>query len=238
MIRLFGESVGLFSTFVFNNKNFQGKVLLILLIMVLSACQPKKIIIEDDSEIRPWRSDKQIFSLNQSLNELNHAWEYHAKIGLKTNSGNEQAKLIWKYAKQNNKLRLFGPLGMGTIKLNFDQFGAQLVDNKGNIHKGWNAEVLLNDIVGWPLPIDALAQWLFMLPDHEFAYQYRLNADGQLESIRQLGWQIDYKDYRFYAGQLLPRKITAFMQSDNTDLGKVTVKLITKSWQLGVDTSD
>lgn len=238
MIRLSGRGEELLSTDVFNNKNLHGRILLILLLIVMSACQPKKIIIEDDEKITQWRSDRQIFSLNRSLNDAKHAWEYQARIGLKTNNGNEQANLIWKHAKQNNKLRLFGPLGMGTIKLNFDQFGAQLIDSKGNIHRGLNAGVLLNDIVGWPLPIDALGEWLFMLPDHEFVYQYRLNADGQLESIRQLGWQVDYKDYRLYSGQLLPRKITAHTQFSNAELGEVTVKLVAKFWQLGIESID
>lgn len=238
MISMSAGSVNLFSRIEFNNKRLQAKFLLVFLSIGLSACQPKKIVIEDDVEIQHWRSDKQIFSLNQSLNESKHIWEYQAKIGLKTNNGNEQANLIWKYAKQNNKLRLFGPLGMGTVKLNFDKYGAQLVDNKGNSHQGASASELLNDIVGWPLPVEALTQWLFLLPDSTHVYQYRLNVDGQLTSIRQLGWQIDYQDYRAYGSIQMPRKITAQREFFENGLGKVTVKLIAKSWQLGVDKSD
>ena len=238
MISMSAGSVNSFSIIKFNSKSLKAKSFLTFLFVLLSACQPKKIMIESDVEIQQWRSDKQIFSLNQSLNDLKHVWKYQAKVGLKTNKGNEQANLIWEYAKQNNKLRLFGPLGMGSVKLNFDQYGAQLFDNKGNSHQGVNASELLNDIVGWPLPVDALTQWLFLLPDLDYAYQYKLNADGKLASIRQLGWQIDYQDYREYNGQQMPRKIIANKEFIDSGLGEVAVRLIAKSWQLGIDIRD
>ena len=176
-----------------------------------------------------WYSERDPFDVNNQLSTVE--WRYSAKVGLSSDSLREQANLVWQYVDQKNNIRLFGPLGVGAIKIEFDRTGVQLSDNKGVLHRGSSAQQLLTDIVGWPLPIDALSHWLFVQPDLTLPYQYRLNEDGQVASIRQLGWQIDYSNYRQYDDQLLPRKLSAYKQFTNDEHGAVTVKLITKSWQ-------
>ena len=145
----------------------------------------------------------------------------------------EQANVVWDYADQTNSVRLFGPLGAGQVKLEFDQYGVQLSDNKGLLHRGLaaegvTAEKLLTDITNLPIPVDALVYWLFVLPAPEFAFTYQLDSQGNVASLQQLGWQISFSDYRDYAGNLLPRRLTAIR--DDVEQA-VTVKLITKNWQ-------
>lgn len=176
-----------------------------------------------------WRNDRQPFSDVDVSTDYD--WRYAAKVGLTTDTLREQANLVWQYADQHNDIRLFGPLGVGAIKIQFDRAEVTLSDNKGVLHRGNSAQELLTDIVGWPLPIDALSHWLFVRPDPTLPYQYRLNDEGQIASIRQLGWQIDYSNYRDYDSQLLPRKLSAFKQFASSEQGAVTVKLVTKSWQ-------
>lgn len=223
------------------SQNFRGhqvlnsSVKIIVLLIALSACQPKKELVVGDStqqqyESTGWRSDRDYFQeSDQNLNDLTQ-WHYSGKVGITTARLKEQANLVWNYSDQSNTVRLFGPLGVGAIKLEFDQYGVVLSDNKGVLHRGASAQALLTDIVGWPLPIDALSHWLFVLPEPGQPFQYRLNDAGQLASLRQLGWQIEYKDYRQYQQQVLPRKLTAFKQFDTGNQGLVTVKLITKAW--------
>ena len=178
-----------------------------------------------------WRSDRQYFAESKlSLHSLSK-WQYRGKVGLTTSKLHEQASLNWEFHDQGNAIQLFGPLGVGAVKIEFDQYGVQLIDNKGRVHRGHSAQALLTDIVGWPIPIDALSQWLFVLPAPGSTFQYRLNESRQVASIRQLGWQIDYADYRQYADRLLPRKLTAFKQFEASEQGAVTVKLVTRSWQ-------
>jgi outer membrane lipoprotein LolB len=180
----------------------------LILLVMLTACQtlPNDPSAETESG---WRSSADFFvERRQYTNSLN-SWRYSAKVGLSTPDLNEQANLIWEFEDQSNSLRLFGPLGVGTIKLQFDQSGVVLSDNKGLLHRGNNAEQLLTRIVGWPIPIEALSSWMFVLPAIGSPYRYRLNQDQQIERLEQLGWLIQYSDYRDYQGQLLPRKIIA-----------------------------
>jgi len=164
--------------------------------------------------------------LNQPLYR---SWRYAAKVGVTTPALRQVANIVWDYSDQSNNIRLFGPLGVGLVKMQFDQYGVQLTDNRGRVHTGVSAEKLISDIAGWPIPIDALSQWLFVLPLDGAGYRYQLDGDGNVALLEQLGWRIEYSDYQSYGEKFLPRKIVA--NKPLNENGPVVVKLITKNWQ-------
>ena len=200
-----------------------------LLGLSLAACQ-----VMTRSQVSPpkvmWQADQSHFEQSgRDLRQL-QKWQYNAKIGLTIGQRSEQANLLWNYRDQSNEVNLYGPLGAGAVKLHFDQYGVELSDNKGTLHRGNSAEILLSEIVGWPLPIDALSYWLFVMPAPDAAFQYALDQQQQVVSIRQLGWQIEFRDYRAYGEQMLPRKLTATRRVGKNPGELVKVKLITKGW--------
>jgi outer membrane lipoprotein LolB len=213
----------------------QRAIGVVILLIALAACQTRPIVAPDTKSENWLRDADQLPVTNQGLRDLT-SWQYSAKVGLSINGKAEQANLDWVFHDQSNQIRLFGPLGSGTVKLEFDQFGAQITDNKGRVYignaaEGRDAQQLLTEVVGWPIPVNALAFWLFVLPAPEAAFEYQLDQVGQVTALRQLGWRISYADYRDYGGQLLPRKITAFKSFADARLGKVRVRLIAKDWR-------
>jgi len=222
------------------------------LFSLLAACQNLPKAPNAQTEVN-WLSSSDVFVERQQFARQLKAWQYSAKVGLSTPKLNEQANLIWEFADQANSVRMFGPLGVGAIKLQFDEFGVVLSDNKGLLHRGDSAEQLLTRIVGWPIPIDALSSWMFVLPAPGATYRYALDKNRKVERLEQLGWLIEYSDYRDYQGQLMPRKIvaskilsrstksstankrraTVTVGEKNAAIDKqIVVKLITKSWTL------
>ena len=109
---------------------------------------------------------------------------------------------------------------------------------RASYHRGDSAEALLTRIVGWPIPIDALRSWMFVMPTQDAAFRYALDADMRVQLIEQLGWVIEYSSYREYNGEFMPRKIVAskmlfdpnYDETNSAADPKVVVKLITKSW--------
>lgn len=214
------------------------------LVAFLTACQsvPQVVTPSDDAA---WSRDvvgfmqahKEAYKTRHSLAN----WRYSAKVGITTPAAREQANLVWQFADQANQVRLFGPLGVGAIKIDFDDYGVVLRDNRGVSHRGDSAEALVTKIVGWPIPIDALGYWLFGLPLPDRAFEYQQSDDGSLLKLRQLEWQIEYTDYKEYFKDdstrrtdlpqpgLMPRKIVATKQDDNGE--QIVVKLITKGWR-------
>ncbi len=205
---------------------------LLMLAVFLSACQTPKKLVGVGAE--RWLSNPAVFKDGYQMHSQLSNWRYSAKIGVVTPEESSQANMVWQFddsAETNNVVRLFGPLGVGAIKIEFDERGVQLSDKKGILHQGDSAEALLHRIVGWPIPVDALQYWLFSLPQPDQAFEYRLNEQEQLKVLRQFGWVINYSTYRDYhkKGQLLARKIVAKKQVSSEQ--EVSVTLVTKTWK-------
>lgn len=202
---------------------------MIAALLGIAACQtaPKKPA-ESVSE-RNWLSDSNYFKQRLLDYQQTQGWRFSAKVGIKTPQLQEQANLVWQFADQSNDVRLFGPLGVGSVKLEFDQYSVQLKDNKGLLHRGVSAQELLTKIVGWPIPVDALSYWLHGLPSSKGPHQYQLNEINELVGLKQFGWAIKYAGYQEYQGRRLARKLTATKQVSPEQ--SISVKLVTKSWQ-------
>jgi len=206
---------------------------MLLLAIFTTACQtlPEPRVVEPEIE---WFDDEAYFVPRIDSTAQQTTWRYSAKVGISSPEVREQANLVWEYRDQANEVRLFGPLGVGAIKLQFDEYGVVLSDNKGLLHRGDSAEQLLTRIVGWPIPIDALSSWIFVMPATQSSFRYQLDDDQQIKRLEQLGWSIEYSAYKYYGDQLMPRKIVAtkilpFDSDDQADK-QIVVKLITKSW--------
>ena len=208
---------------------------LLLLALFLAACQTPSKVVESGATGK-WLSDAKVFRQGYKEYSSLSQWRYSAKVGVVTPQESNQANMIWQFDNAdsqhaNNVVRLFGPLGIGAIKIEFDDKSVQLSDRTGILHKGNSAENLLHRIVGWPIPVDALQYWLFSLPQPEKQFEYQLDEQGQLQVLRQFGWEINYSDYRDYRnnGQLLARKVVAKKQASLDQ--EVSVTLVTKTWK-------
>ena len=198
--------------------------------LILSACQHRPEITPSADSQAGWLNDWERFEPRAT--SVSAQWRYTAKVGITTPQLREQANMVWQYQDQSNNVRLFGPLGAGAVVIDFDQYGVQLSDNKGGVHRGDSAEDLLSKITGWPIPVQSLRHWLFVRPDPNLLFRYQLDEIGNVASIEQSGWRIIYADYRDYGGpQQLPRKLTASRTVGLHSGDTVTVKLITKEWQ-------
>ena len=223
---------------------FQWACLLSLALFLVACQTPSKVI--DRGSTGKWLSDPKVFKSGYKEHSSLSQWRYSAKVGVVTPEESNQANMIWQFEsaasqqkngqqanteQATNVVRLFGPLGIGAIKIEFDDQSVQLSDRTGILHKGNSAENLLHRIVGWPIPVEALQYWLFSLPQPEKQFEYQLDEQGQLQVLRQFGWEIEYSDYRDYRNnaQLLARKIIAKKQSSPDQ--EVTVTLVTKTWK-------
>jgi len=208
-------------------------ILVLSSVLLLAACQTLPVPDPNDGGKR-WRNDLSVFEPGLKAVESIANWKYSAKVGVKTPSEREQANIVWQFSDQANNVRLFGPLGVGAVRLEFDRYGVVLSDNKGILHRGSSAEDLLTQIIGWPIPLDALSYWLFALPNPDTPFRYQANESGELQVLEQHGWSIRYSRFKQYqsteplAGTALPGKLVATKQVAPNQ--HIEVKLITKSW--------
>ena len=198
----------------------------IILLCCLSACV--SVPEPSTSHADNWLTDTRQFSNPKLAALIEDGWHYAGKVSVATESMREQASLDWHYHDQSNQMRLFGPLGVGAVKLNYDRYGVMLSDNKGVVHRGDSAEQLLSDIIGWPIPVNALSSWIFVIPSASNPFRYQVDNQGRVTVIEQLGWRIEYRDYREFSGFFMPSKIFASKLADAAN--KVEVRLVTRNW--------
>ena len=154
------------------------------------------------------------------------SWDIHARAALKLEGGAYNIGLSWKRAAERFTILLEAPFGQGVFRIEGnagESYRLRLPD--GQVYTNSSAEALLEDVIGWSLPISGLEYWIRGLPQPGSDYSHSLDRGGRARSIRQDRWAIDYVDYfADPAEPELPRRI-------NLSRDELSLKLVIERWQ-------
>ncbi len=108
------------------------------------------------------------------------------------------AHFFWQQTGQSQyRLLLTNPLGSRELELSARPGDAELVDKKGQRYQAQDAEKMLEQMTGMPIPLDSLRQWILGLPGD--AADYTLDEHYRLRELhyRQNGktWDVTYSGY-------------------------------------------
>jgi len=132
--------------------------------------------------------------------------------------------LFWLQRQDYYDIRLSGPLGRGAARLTGRPGQVSLeVANQGR-YEATSPEELLEQQIGWKLPVSHLVWWVRGLPAPDSKSRLSLNGDSRLATLEQDGWQVEYLSYVEQGGYWLPERI----KLHGTDLD---VTLVIKDWQ-------
>lgn len=197
--------------------------------LLLSACQTTSIKQADDTaNMRPI-AERDFAAFYQAYDGYT-AWQLRAAFSFVNEEENGQGKLIWQQRVRNaepySDIQLLGPLGAGAVRVSMTPQLSTLQQGK-RIYKAPSAQQLMQEILSWNLPIDALPYWVFGLPARDAAGVYQLDENGHIHQLRQLGWQIQFKQYRQLDDVVfnLPRKIFATHAQTGTKIRLVVTSL-------------
>ena len=173
--------------------------------------------VEGHGSPAQWRENK------QQLTSLD-GWQINGKIGIRAPKDSGSGTLFWLQRQDYYDIRLSGPLGRGAARLTGRPGKVSLeVANQGRFDAP-NPEILLEEQLGWKLPVSNLACWVRGLPAPDSKSKLTLDTDSRLASLEQDGWQVEYSSYIQQNGFWLPEKI----KLHGTDLD---VTLVIKVWQ-------
>jgi len=174
----------------------------------------------DDPQVQERWSARQ-----QALLEFK-IWDIHARAAIRLKGQAYNIGLSWQRQTENSMILLEAPFGQGIIRIESSTGGVyRLRLPDGRVFESSTAEALLENMVGWSLPISGLEYWIRGIPRPGSAYSHKLDSEGRARAITQDGWAIGYLDY--YAreeGPQLPRRVKLVSDS-------VTFKLIIEHWQ-------
>lgn len=172
-----------------------------------------------NNETMSWQARK------TQLNRI-HAWRISGAVAIKTKQQAFTASLNWRQRNYANfKIYLFGPLGMGAVTL----FGAPsnvVLHANNQKYTAQSASQLLQQQLGWQLPVNNLYYWVRGLPAPGSVNRIRYDRFHHITYLNQRGWRIHYLQYTGVGRYDLPSKI--YLQNRY-----MSGRLIISRWTIG-----
>ncbi len=144
-----------------------------------------------------------------------------------TNNG-FTAAIVWDQQHlplQQTHMTITGPLSLWHAHFIATNKDATLMLSDGKVFHAASIEALLRANVAWYLPVTALNSWLFALPEPGSHATLKRNEAGEVTTLIQSGWTIDYSAYQVISGYRLPKRLTLTK-------GPLQLKLAIEQWNV------
>ena len=157
-------------------------------------------------------------------------WQLAGKMGIKTSKFAESASVNWRQCGDLFDVRLSSPLGQTVARI--DGRGQQLtvwMDGREPVVTA-EPEQLLQDQLGWSVPIRALRYWV----RGEAAPGTKAETTGpagQPDALAQLGWQVRYPAWHQNEAVALPAKVV--LSDRRVSDAQLQATLLIRDWTLG-----
>lgn len=193
----------------------------LVLVALLAGCASQPPSSGQSRELGVWKAQ---LERRQALD----AWSLAGKVGLRTRNGAESANINWQQRPDTYRILISGPFGAGRTLLTGSPAGVTLVNGEGRFQAG-TPEALMEQQLGWSLPVSALDYWVRGLPAPDSQARLEYDAQGFPQRLRQFGWTIEYRDWTRVDALWLPRRLVM-------TYGELRATLIANQWQLLGDT--
>lgn len=202
------------------------KIISVLFFFLLAACAPhpraaSELPVDDEAkavEAKPVAEQERETAKVSS-------WEISGAMAAKSKNKAWSASLNWLQRGINNyQMRLFGPLGSGTVII--EKKGGTVTYRDGpKTASSRNASELLLKQTGIRLPVNNLYYWVRGLPAPGSVQGEKRDQYNHLSQLKQGGYVINYARYTSVKGKDLPSKI--YLQGHG-----LSIKLVIRSWKI------
>jgi outer membrane lipoprotein LolB len=153
-------------------------------------------------------------------------WTMNGRLSVDDGEDGGSGGITWQVIGDTTRIDFHAAMGRGAWRLEMSDQGAVLETADGRVLRGPATNALLQEEIGWTVPVDALAWWARGLAAPEGGEQVETDANGLAERIVQQGWTVNYRRYSLFAGSLMPVRLNA-----NKD--HYRVKLAVSEWRFG-----
>lgn len=161
---------------------------------------------------------------NNQLSQITQ-WNIKGALGINDSKQAWSSSVYWQQFNQNNfNLRLFGPIGVGTLDIKGTPSQTTLTTAQNKTFTAENVDLLLEQQTGWLLPISNLYYWVRGIPVPNLPADEKFDDYHHLTELSQQGWNIQFQRYTSVNGIDLPSKI--FLQYQ-----QFKIRLIVSQWK-------
>lgn len=195
---------------------------LAVMVLILAGCSAATV--RDDS---PARREALYESRLERIETLG-AWKLEGRLAVSNSSDGGSGSFRWQTEGLRTRMSFHGALGRGAWQLQAGSTGAELELADGGRYRAGTVGELVEQHLGWEVPVDALAWWVRGLAAPGETVTRTLDEQGRVSTLQQRDWLVEYGRYREVDGIEMPGKITARQ-------GERMVKLAVRNWILGQD---
>ena len=136
------------------------------------------------------------------------------------------ASFNWLQEGKQYTLELFGPFGINRVRLLGSPEKVTLFDGSGEAYTAETPEVLLQQQLGWSVPVTHLLYWIRGLPVPNAPVEHAQKLpNGTFSHFTQQGWVVRYLDHMQVGCTSLPAKISVQHPT-------LHIRLVLKQWQI------
>ena len=147
------------------------------------------------------------------------------RVAVAANGQGFSANLRYRQQQQRADLALDGPMGIGGMRMQFDERELTVTNSSGETLDGAAARAEIERRLGFELPLAELRWWLLGLPAPGIpAEKHEESAGGAITDFQQNGWHVSINSRAPGLGFSLPARLTAEREG-------ARLKLLVENWQ-------
>ncbi len=162
---------------------------------------------------------------NLTQHDLVQSFVLNGRIAVNHHGERSTVSLRWVHKPGSNDILLLAPLGITVAHIEHTASGV-LLEASGKQYRSRDVETLMDDVIGWHLPLDEMYTWAMARPYPQSPFDVESNTNKQIVWLRQDGWEIRYPRYQSDAEDSLPLKL--LLRHNDLDL-----QLVVDEWELG-----
>jgi len=161
--------------------------LFLLLMLLLTGCATAPVALQ-----RPPQADA--------------PFAFNGRVAVKQGEQRNSAGVRWVHSAAADEILLLAPLGQTVARIHRDAQEVTL-DASGKRYTAQDMETLMQDVLGWHLPLSGLRHWVTALPSPEGESRVEHDSNGQVSQLFQQGWEISYSRYAAGGPDALPLRL-------------------------------
>lgn len=175
--------------------------------------------------LAPVDGEQQLSSRESALFERTH-FSLNGRIAVSNGKDGGSGRFFWEQRGPAFTLRFVAPVGAQNWRIESQPGQALLIESSGAVRVAATADELLQRELGWRVPSRSLRYWILGMRAPESEATAGFDPDGNLASLNQAGWRIDYLRFDQSQQPSLPTKL--FARSGDNE-----VRISIRAWEFG-----